>query len=47
MEINKNAFGRRLSERGYKSIRIGHKNEHGWLGIALKDEELELPYTEN
>jgi putative DNA primase/helicase len=45
--VNKNTFGRRLTERGYKSIKIGHKNERGWLGIALKDEDADLPFNEN
>ncbi|RXG63966.1 hypothetical protein ES695_14775 [Candidatus Atribacteria bacterium 1244-E10-H5-B2] len=44
--VNKKSFGRRLSERGYKSIRIGSpKQEHGWLGIALKDKEIDLPFN--
>ena len=45
--VNKKSFGRRLSERDYKSIRIGDKNERGWLGIALKDGDADLPFNEN
>ena len=44
--VNKKSFGRRLSERGYKSIKIGSpKQERGWLGIALKDEDADLPFN--
>jgi putative DNA primase/helicase len=35
--IDKRVFGRRLEERGYKAIRIGHKRERGWQGIGLKN----------
>ncbi|RXG65864.1 hypothetical protein ES695_05805, partial [Candidatus Atribacteria bacterium 1244-E10-H5-B2] len=46
--VNKKSFGRRLAERGYKSIKIGSpKQERGWLGIALKGEEVNLPFDNN
>lgn len=40
--ISKNSFGRRLAERGYKSIRT--RDERKWDGIDLKNREEELPY---
>ena len=46
--VKKKSFGRRLSERGYKSIKIGSpKQERGWLGIALKDKEVNLPFNDD
>ncbi|MGB9683103.1 MAG: phage/plasmid primase, P4 family, partial [bacterium] len=43
--IGKVAFSRRLEERGYIPIRIGHKQERGWQGIGIKssqDETIEV-----
>jgi len=34
--ITNRAFGRRLEERGYKSVKINHKR--GWQGLTLKPE---------
>ncbi|MBA7489790.1 DNA primase [subsurface metagenome] len=47
--VNKNAFSRQLTERGYKSIRTkSPKQERGWLGINLKTYEAEkLPFDKN
>ncbi|MEM3415507.1 MAG: phage/plasmid primase, P4 family [Thermoproteota archaeon] len=38
--ISIRAFGRRLEERGYKSIRTGKNRERGWQGIALRDNQI-------
>jgi len=46
-DINKRAFGRRLEERGYKSLRIGAKQDRGWGGIDLISESDELPYGQD
>ncbi|MBA7532850.1 hypothetical protein ES705_25080 [subsurface metagenome] len=46
-EINKRAFGRRLEERGYKTLRIGQNRDRGWGGIDLKGEEQKLPYKDD
>ncbi|MBA7547703.1 hypothetical protein ES705_40139 [subsurface metagenome] len=45
--IKNRAFGRRLEERGYKSLRIGKNRDRGWGGINLKGEEEKLPYGDN
>jgi putative DNA primase/helicase len=44
-EIVKKVFGRRLEERGYKSVRFGSPiQKRGWQGIELKNKTEELPY---
>lgn len=44
-EIVKKVFGRRLEERGYRSVRFGSPIQNrGWQGIGLKNKEEELPY---
>ena len=40
--IGKLSFSRRLEERGYKSVRIGHKWERGWQGIGIKSNQEEI-----
>ncbi len=40
--IGKLSFSRRLEERGYKSVRIGHKWERGWQGIGIKTNKEEI-----
>lgn len=42
--LYKAVFGRRLEERGYKSIKIGKGRNKGWRGIDLEEKEPELPY---
>jgi len=34
--MGKLAFSRRLEERGYKAVRLGHRQERGWQGIGIK-----------
>ena len=34
--IGKTEFGRRLGERGFAEIRIGHDRTRGWRGIGLR-----------
>jgi len=42
--IIKAVFGRRLEEKGYKSIKIGSPQERGWGGIDIREKEQKLPY---
>jgi len=37
--MSKQAFSRRLEERGYKAVKVGTKSARGWLGIGLKSNE--------
>jgi putative DNA primase/helicase len=45
--MNSRAFGRRLEERGYESLRIGQKRDRGWGGIDLVNEEEKLTFGED
>jgi len=45
--IRSRAFGRRLEERGYKALRIGQKQDRGWGGIDLINEDKKLPFKED